>query len=148
MRNWVKAICSVCFLGYIPLMSGTITSAVFAFIIYKYVNSFSLYCFLGALTIILGFWLSGRAADIFNRADPRQVVIDELAGLFVALFLIPHQLQAFVIAFLIFRILDITKPVPIRNLEKLRGSSGIMLDDLLAGLVANLVTHLLLRFVL
>lgn len=148
MRNWIKAIASVGFLGYIPIMSGTVTSAIFAFIIYKYITNLTLYCFFGALAIVLGFLVSGWAAFIYNMPDPRKVVIDELAGLFVALFLIPHDLKAYLIAFLIFRALDIFKPPPIISLEKIKGSAGIMLDDLLAGLFANIATQLLLRFVL
>lgn len=148
MRSWIKFIASVGYLGHVPLMSGTITSAVFTFVIYYWITNPTLYFFLGAFVIIIGLLISSRAAFIYNHGDPREVVIDELAGLFVALFFIPHQARAFLIAFLLFRFFDILKPWPIRALEKIRGSLGIMLDDLLAGLLANLITHFLLRYVL
>ena len=74
--------------------------------------------------------------------DPSIVVIDEIVGMWVSLFLLPKTFLAIICAFLIFRVLDIVKPFPARGLERLPNGWGIMLDDIVAGIYANLATHL------
>jgi phosphatidylglycerophosphatase A len=82
-----------------------------------------------------------------GREDPGHVVIDEVAGQLFALIAIPADWRHAAIALLLFRLLDITKPPPIRQLERLHGGTGIMLDDVAAGLIALALGHLiLLRF--
>jgi len=82
-----------------------------------------------------------------GREDPGHVVIDEVAGQLFALIAIPADWKHAVLALLLFRLLDITKPPPIRQLERLHGGLGIMLDDVAAGLLALVLGHLiLLRF--
>lgn len=79
-----------------------------------------------------------------GRDDPGHVVIDEVAGQLVALIAIPADWRHAALALLLFRLFDITKPPPIRMLERLHGGTGIMLDDVAAGLVALAIGHLLL----
>lgn len=148
MKNLVKFVASVGFIGYCPVASGTVVSAIFLFLIYQFVFSLLLFIISGLIIIALGFWSSGKAAFILNQRDPSKVVIDEVAGLFVALFLIPQSIGAYAIAFILFRILDIIKPPPLRQIEQIRGSVGIMCDDLLAGLFANILTQLILKLIL
>jgi phosphatidylglycerophosphatase A len=82
-----------------------------------------------------------------GRDDPGHVVIDEVAGQLFALIAIPADWRHAALALLLFRLLDITKPPPIRQLERLHGGTGIMLDDVAAGLIALALGHLaLLRF--
>jgi len=82
-----------------------------------------------------------------GREDPGHVVIDEVAGQLFALIAIPADWKHVALALLLFRLLDITKPPPIRQLERLHGGLGIMLDDVAAGLLALGLGHLiLLRF--
>jgi len=88
--------------------------------------------------IVAALWASGRSRRIIGRDDPPEVVIDEVAGFLVSLFLVPHSWLALAAAFVLFRIFDIWKPFPIRRLEKVGGGAGIVLDDLLAGVYANL----------
>ena len=76
--------------------------------------------------------------------DPSIVVIDEIVGMWIGLLLLPKTFVAYGIAFVLFRIFDVLKPEPARTVEHLPGGWGIMLDDLVAGLYANLLTHLLL----
>jgi len=79
-----------------------------------------------------------------GREDPGHVVIDEVAGQLVALIAIPANWQHALLALLLFRVFDITKPPPVRNLERLHGGTGIMLDDVAAGLIALICGHLIL----
>ena len=79
-----------------------------------------------------------------GRDDPGHVVIDEVAGQLFALIAIPADWQHAAVALLLFRLFDITKPPPVRNLERLHGGTGIMLDDVAAGLIALFLGHLLL----
>jgi len=81
---------------------------------------------------------------LLNRMDPPQVVIDEVGGILVALFWVPVSWLTFSLGFLLFRIFDIIKPFPVSRVETLKGGTGIVLDDLLAGIYANLC----LRFIL
>ena len=74
------------------------------------------------------------------------MVIDEVAGTMVALALLPSDWRIYLAGFLLFRLLDILKPFPLRNVERLPGSWGIVLDDLLAGLAANLILRGLLAY--
>jgi len=78
-----------------------------------------------------------------SAPDPSIVVIDEIVGMWISLFLLPKTLVTIVCAFLIFRILDVIKPFPGRRLEKLPNGWGIMLDDIVAGIYANLATRLI-----
>jgi phosphatidylglycerophosphatase A len=93
---------------------------------------------------LVGIPLAHRASLAVGDEDPREVVIDEVAGTVIAMGLVRDQgVLAALAAFALFRLLDITKPYPISRLEQLRPAGlGIMADDLLAGLVAGLLVRL------
>jgi len=90
---------------------------------------------------VAGVWAAGRVEALLGEKDPGRVVVDEIAGQMVTLLFLPLTLPTFVVAFLLFRVLDVFKPWPARRLEDLPGGSGIMADDLLVGLYANLILH-------
>ena len=94
--------------------------------------------------IAFAIWASGLTQKLLGCMDPPQVVIDEVGGTLVALFGVPVSWLTFSLGFLLFRIFDIVKPFPVNRVEALKGGKGIVLDDLLAGIYANLC----LRFVL
>lgn len=79
-------------------------------------------------------------------SDPQQIVIDEVAGYFVAIAGLGNGILTLLYAFVLFRILDMTKPPPIRQCERLPGAWGIMADDIAAGLVANCFLRALIYF--
>jgi phosphatidylglycerophosphatase A len=85
-------------------------------------------------------------AGVHSVPDPSIVVIDEIVGMWVALFLLPKSLLAVSLTFLLFRIFDVVKPPPARQVERLPNGWGIMLDDLVAGVFANIVTHIIILF--
>jgi phosphatidylglycerophosphatase A len=78
--------------------------------------------------------------------DPQFVVIDEVAGQLVALIAVPFTWKSFLAGFILFRVFDIVKPPPVRQLEKLPEGAGIVLDDVAAGFYALGCVHLLLHF--
>ena len=97
-----------------------------------------------ALTLavaIVGVWAAGRAARVLGLKDPGDVVIDETAGLFVTFLGIPLGWTAAALGFFCFRAMDILKPPPARQAERLPSGWGIMLDDLMAGVYANLLVR-------
>jgi phosphatidylglycerophosphatase A len=95
----------------------------------------------------LAIWVSGEAEKLFEEKDSSRIVIDEMAGFLVTLFLIPWNAKFVAIGFVVFRIFDIVKPFPIRRLESgLSGGWGVVGDDLLAGLYANVVSRVVISF--
>jgi phosphatidylglycerophosphatase A len=96
-----------------------------------------------AVTLI-GIPASTIVARESGREDPGHVVIDEVAGQLFALIAIPGDWKHALLALLLFRLFDITKPWPIRRLESLPAGTGIMLDDVAAGLLALACGHLIL----
>ena len=88
-----------------------------------------------------GIWAAGRAERLLGTKDPGCVVVDEIAGQMVALAFVPARPLVLLTGFLLFRVLDVLKPWPANRLEALPGGSGIMADDLMAGLYANLILH-------
>lgn len=78
--------------------------------------------------------------------DPQFVVIDEVVGQLIALIAVPLSWKTFLLSFILFRIFDIFKPPPVRQLESLPEGTGIVLDDMAAGVYALLVMQLLLHF--
>ena len=95
---------------------------------------------------ILGIWSSGAAAKKLNIHDPSIVVIDEVCGMLITFLFVPITWYTILIGYVCFRIFDIFNPPPIRLLEKAPGGIGIVLDDLGAGLYANLILHVVLRY--
>ena len=78
------------------------------------------------------------AEKTFNRPDPNQIVIDEIAGMTVALYALPFDLITVGVAFTLFRAIDIFKPPPVGLFEKLPGGLGVVADDIAAGIMTNL----------
>jgi len=94
----------------------------------------------------LAVYLSGEAERMFGEKDPSAIVIDEIAGLQVALFLVAPSLSHVAAGFVLFRLFDVMKPFPARLCERLPGGYGVVTDDLVAGLYANLSLQLLILF--
>jgi phosphatidylglycerophosphatase A len=91
-----------------------------------------------AVIFFVGVWVSSRMEEMLGQRDPSCVVIDEACGVGVAMLGIPLQWPYIIMAVILFRIFDIWKPFPIRKIENLPGGWGIMCDDVLAGLYANI----------
>lgn len=101
---------------------------------------------LAVLVTLIGIPAATQVARSSGIKDPQFVVIDEVAGQLVALVAVPLAWKSFLAAFILFRVFDILKPPPVRQLEALPEGTGIVLDDIAAGLYALFVVHLFLRF--
>jgi phosphatidylglycerophosphatase A len=104
------------------------------------------YAFGGALAAtLLGIPAATRVARALGRKDPSHVVIDEVAGQMLTFVFVPLNWRCLLAGLILFRAFDITKPFPVRRLERLPEGTGIMLDDIGAGLYALAVMQLLLH---
>ncbi len=129
-----------CGTGYLPV-SGTVAS-VLAVFIYLGVARFNspevglifFYASFMAFVTGLSIWTATLAERWLGEHDPHRVVIDEIAGWFYAMFLLPTTFGYIVAAFVLFRIFDVWKPFPIRRSQALPGGVGITIDDVLAGI--------------
>lgn len=98
-----------------------------------------------AVITLVGIWSANVVSTIWGK-DPARVVIDEVAGMCISLLFVPVTVKYVLTALLLFRFFDILKPLFIRKLEKLPGGWGIMFDDVLAGIYANIVLQAVLWF--
>lgn len=136
-------IASVFYIGYLPVAPGTLGSLA-ALILYYFVCRSAVFMTAVILIIIiLGFITAGKVERMFGEKDPEEIIIDEFGGMLISLYRIPPTMGYVVTGFLLFRFFDIVKPKPIRSLEKLNGSLGIMSDDLIAGVYANMVLQVI-----
>jgi phosphatidylglycerophosphatase A len=126
--------------GLSPKAPGT-AGTVVAMLIYLALPAMSplLYALLILLSFVLGIWLCGKTATDLGVHDHGGIVWDEFVGYWITMFMAPSGLFWAVLGFVLFRILDIFKPWPIKWADKqLKGGLGIMLDDVLAGIMAAL----------
>ena len=128
-------------IGYFPMAPGTAASVLGALLAWVAASPQLHPLVLPVVLTVIGVRSSGRFARQLNQKDPHCIVIDEVAGMALAVAGLPRIWQTYLAAFVLFRLLDIYKPGPIRKLEQLPGGWGIMADDLLAGLAANLVVR-------
>ncbi len=92
-----------------------------------------------------GVWAAGRAERLLGKKDDGRITIDEVSGTWISLLTLPPRTEVLITGFLLFRIFDIWKPPPARHCEALGGGIGIMADDWVAAIYANLAGQLLWR---
>ncbi len=149
----VIAIASGLGAGYSPVAPGTAGSVVGAGIavlpaVISGHSSFSgtIYTLLTVFIFFAGVWAAGRAEVIYNEKDCGKIVIDEIAGMLVTLYLIPFNWRWLAAGFFLFRLFDITKPFPARTIDRrVGGGWGVMLDDIAAGIYANIALRIIVR---
>jgi phosphatidylglycerophosphatase A len=101
---------------------------------------------LAIIVTVIGIPAATRVARASGKKDPSFVVIDEVAGQLISLIAVPLAWKTFLAGFILFRVFDILKPPPVRQLERLPEGTGIMLDDVAAGIYALAVMQLLLHW--
>jgi phosphatidylglycerophosphatase A len=140
LRTIILFISQGAYSGLSPFAPGT-AGTVVGVILYWFMQGLSpiWYGVLLLLFILIGTWAADRAEVLLGRKDSPSIVIDEIAGYLVAMFLVPAGLWYAAAGFFLFRFFDIIKPFPLRRLEKIPGGLGVMLDDLGAGIYTNLV---------
>lgn len=147
MHRINRFVSTVCGIGYLPLAPGTFAAAfavaLWYFIAIKFGQLVYWQILLVAASSIIGIYSSGKVS-LESGKDPSFVVIDELAGMWISLFLIPPSIPNYLIAFILFRFFDIAKPLGIRSMEKIKNGWGIMMDDILAGIYSNIALRMLI----
>jgi phosphatidylglycerophosphatase A len=162
-KDYLALAIATCGVGYLPLAPGTWGSLV-GIGVYVVVRAAAMKVFFGVAAqrnfnllhiyygvivfelvavcaiALVGIWAATRTEKLSGRKDPGKVVIDEVAGQFIALMPVPFVLESAwwtaVLAFILFRFFDIVKPFPARRLESLESGLGIMADDIVAGVYA------------
>jgi phosphatidylglycerophosphatase A len=138
--------CTVFGVGYLPFAPGTFGSVVGLGLFSWLVGLSAQFYFLFILgVIVLGLLTCGRMEKLTNRKDPGCIVIDEVAGMLLALSFMPPDPKIIFLGFLIFRILDTLKPYPSARFQNQPGAIGVIGDDLIAGIYTNIVLQLILK---
>ena len=133
------AVATVFGVGYAPVAPGTFGSAAGLLLWWLLPASPAVQAIVIVIVFAIGSWGGNIAERHFGRTDPGQVVIDEVMGMLITLFLNPVGWIGALGGFLLFRVFDVIKPYPANRLEQLHGGVGVMADDAMAAVYANLV---------
>jgi phosphatidylglycerophosphatase A len=139
-------IATVGYAGYFPIAPGTVGSAaglVFYLAVW-WAQSPVLEVALIAGLFAAGVWAGTTAERYFGGIDPGPIVVDEVVGMLITLAFIPVGLSGAIAGFVLFRIFDVIKPFPARRLEALHGGLGVMADDAMAAVYANISLRVLM----
>lgn len=139
-RRLATFVASVAYLGYSPLAPGTV-GTLGALAVYWWLLPADGFVIIGtaAVAAAAGIWAGGVGEKVWGKKDPGRVCVDEFAGYFVAVAFLPKTFAYAVFAFVLFRAFDILKPFPAGRSQRLPGGWGIMADDVVAAVYANLV---------
>jgi phosphatidylglycerophosphatase A len=139
-------IATVGYCGYSPFAPGTVGSAagLIVYILVWWAQSPIIEVGLIAVLFGAGVWAGSTAERYFGGIDPGPIVVDEVVGMLITLAFIPVGISGAIAGFLLFRIFDVLKPFPARQLESLHGGLGVMADDAMAAIYANVTLRALL----
>ena len=149
MNKIAEITSTVFYIGRLPLAPGTWCSFI-AFLSWFYLlfyieGVFILYASL--ILFFIGVAVSTIHSETIKKDDPSEIVIDEWVGQWIALWLIPHSFYWGFASFVLFRFFDISKLGPVQGMDDIKSGTGIMMDDVVAGILALLVTQSLYYFV-
>ena len=146
MTRLAVFIATAAYAGYFPVAPGTVGSAVglLVYAIVWWMHSPVVEVALIAVLFAAGVWAGTTAEQYFGGIDPGPVVIDEVVGMLITLAFIPVGWSAALAGFFLFRVFDIIKPYPAGRFEQLHGGLGVMADDAMAAVYANLSLRLLM----
>lgn len=152
MRRLVIFLASGAYTGYAPIVPGTAGAAlgmVLGYFVFAplWERSPSAFMMLFALLFIGACFVAGAAERVYGEHDNSHIVLDEILGMIATMFLNPTSWGWLGAGFVLFRIFDIIKPWPAHRFDRMEGGSGVMLDDLAAGIYANLVLQVMRRVI-
>ena len=137
-----KIIGSGFYTGYFPIASGTVGS-IAAIMIYLIPGFEQLFILIPSILIFAFYGIYiGTKFEVQYGKDPKECTVDEVVGTWISLIALPKTFLIILTTFLVWRILDIIKPPPARNLERLNGGYGIMIDDVISGFYTLIIMHL------
>ena len=146
MTRLAVFIATVGYCGYFPIAPGTVGSAA-GLVFYLLVWWAQSPVFEAGLILLLfavGVWAGTTSERYFGGIDPGPIVLDEVVGMLITLAFIPVGITGALLGFFLFRLFDVLKPFPAGRFEKLHGGLGVMADDAMAAIYANLVLRLVL----
>ena len=126
MNKIAHFISSICYIGYFPVASGTFASFVALLIWWFFVTNINVQLIIIISITLFGTYTSYLTEKQYNSKDPSFIVVDEFAGMFISLFLIPKNIYLYILAFILFRIFDIIKPSYIDTVQKYKYGIGVM----------------------
>ena len=135
------------YLGKIKYAPGTVVSALIAFIWYMISFSKNTQIFIIISIVVLGLILCYCYSKYNGDKDPSFIVIDEVAGMSISLFMVPKVSYLYILSFFLFRVFDIFKPSIISSSEKIKNGIGIMLDDIISGIITLCIIHLFINWI-
>ena len=141
MTRLAVFIASFGYCGYFPIAPGTVGSAagLVVYLLVWWTQSLAVEIGLILLLFAAGVWSGTAAERYFGGIDPGPIVIDEVVGMLITLAFIPVGLSGALLGFFIFRVFDVFKPYPAGRFEAMHGGLGVMADDAMAAIYANLV---------
>ena len=145
MKNFTKYFATLFGIGFIPLAPGTFGSLFAILIWYIFIDLFSIFYFIALFLFVLSvsFYLTDIYLDNYKKKDPSEVIVDEFLGQSIPLlFIVNFNIYEVLIAFVTFRFFDIYKIYPINKIEDLKGSYGVILDDIVAGIYSLIILML------
>ena len=139
-------VATVGYCGYFPVAPGTVGSlaGLVFYLVVWWSQSPVVEVAMIALLFAVGVWAGTTAERYFGGIDPGPIVIDEVVGMLITLAFIPVGLSGAIAGFFLFRVFDVLKPFPAGRFEKLHGGLGVMADDAMAAVYANLTLRLVL----
>ena len=149
MNKIAEITSTVFYIGRLPLAPGTWCSFI-AFLSWFYLRFYIEGVFILYASLILffiGVAVSTIHSEVIKKDDPSEIVIDEWVGQWIALWLIPHSFYWGFASFVLFRFFDISKLGPVQGMDDIKSGTGIMMDDVVAGIMALLVTQSLYYFI-
>jgi phosphatidylglycerophosphatase A len=138
------AVATVGGIGYVPFAPGTFGSAVGVLLWWRLGPSQVVQAIAIAAIFAVGVWSGTVCERHCSRTDPGHFIIDEVVGMLITLFLVPVGWAGAFAGFLLFRLADVVKPYPADRFERLHGGLGVMADDCMAGVYANLALRALI----
>jgi len=144
MKHLVTFVVTCGYIGKIPLMPGTLGTLAAAALVFFFPYT-SLVLILFIVSTILGLVWAKQAIELLEGDDPPSFVLDEFAGMMLALLFLPLSLEVILTAFILFRFFDIVKPLGIRALDEMEHPTSVMWDDLLAGAYTNILLQIATR---
>lgn len=140
---WKIAIGSSLYTGFIPIAPATFSSLLIGIpLVLLFHNSLPLYASVTLLIFFLGVYIARELSKVWGE-DPRRVTIDEICGIMVTFFLINPDIKRLILGFILFRFFDIVKLPFIKSSEKIGGGFGVMVDDVIAGAISNIVLRII-----
>ena len=149
MNKIAEITSTVFYIGRLPLAPGTWCSFI-AFLSWFYLRFYIEGVFILYASLILffvGVAVSTIHSEVIKKDDPSEIVIDEWVGQWIALWLIPHSFYWGFASFVLFRFFEISKLGPVQGMDDIKSGTGIMMDDVVAGILALLVTQSLYYFI-